>query len=296
MEVPYPLLVFTLLTGLSVGVACIAAVAELFGEKYARISRAGAYLAVPAAAIGMIASALHLAKPMSFLLGLSRPGSSWISREGWVGIVYLICTVLFALSWFMTDRRQASWKPLRTLFAVLAGISALAMLYVQAMAYSTVRPIPAWNSPLTVVFFGASAFALGTLALAAILGLNVARIRTTRLAPKQSPTARPLGTMSLTALVLLIVVAILWWVQLGAGLVTPASEATLRLLGGPAMGLVLISVIVGLAIPLILMVYVVATQGKRRTPATTWVVVSFILVVVGEVVSRQLFFLAAIHI
>jgi anaerobic dimethyl sulfoxide reductase subunit C len=296
MEVPYPLLVFTLLTGLSVGAACIAAVAEFCGERYARISRSGAYLAVPAVAIGMIASAFHLAKPMSFLLGLSRPGSSWISREGWVGIVYLICTFLFALSWYMSDRNQASWKPLRTLFAVLSGVSALVMLYVQAMAYATVRAIPAWNSPLTVVLFAASAFALGTLALGAVLGMGASRIRDTQVRQDAIAAVKPFATMGVIALVLLIVVAVLWWVQLSTGLVTPASEASLRLIGGAGIGLTLLRVIVGLAIPLLLMIYVVAKQGKQPTLATTWVVVSFILVVVGEVVARQLFFLAAIHI
>jgi anaerobic dimethyl sulfoxide reductase subunit C len=267
MEVPYPLLVFTLLTGLSVGAACIAAVAELFGEKYARISRAGAYLAVPTVAIGMIASALHLAKPMSFLLGLSRPGASWISREGWVGIVYLICVFVFALSWYMTDRNQAG----RKLFAVLSGIFALLMLYVQAMAYATVRAIPAWNSPLTVVFFAASAFALGALGLGAVLGMGASRIRDAEVRQNAIVAVKPFATMGVIALVLLVVVAVLWWVQLSTGLVTPASEASLRLIGGAALGLALLRVIVGLALPLLLMLYVVAKQGKQAEPATAWV-------------------------
>jgi anaerobic dimethyl sulfoxide reductase subunit C len=293
MEVPYPLLFFTLLTSLSVGVVCIAVVAELSGEKYGRISRAGAYLAFPTLGVGLLASALHLAKPMSFMLGLSRPGASWISREGWVGIVYLICSVLYAVAWYMTDRNKAGWKPLRTLFAVLAGIFGLVMLYVQAMAYATVRAIPSWHSPLTVIFFASSAFALGALALAAILGVSVPRIRDAEERENVAVALQPFRTMGIIALALLLVVALLWWVQLSTGLVTPASQLALSLLGGPLLGLTLVRVIVGLALPLLLMLFVVIQQGR---PVTAWVVVSFILVVAGEVIARQLFFLTAIHI
>ncbi len=290
MEIPYSLVFFTLLAGLAVGSACIAAVAAILDavngtSRREPVVKAGAILAFPAVVLGLIASTFHLAKPLSFINGLSNIGSAWISREGVVGILFVIAVVLLIGTWVLKDLR-----PVRTLLAILAGLLGIVLLYVQAMAYATVRPIPAWNTPVTVLLFFASAFALGALGVATLLSTGLISDGEGKKAVRE--VLQPFAGIGLVAVIVLIFAAFLWYLNLSTATVNDAVARAGALIWGEQAALTWGRIIVGLVLPLVLLFL----AWRSRSKTALWLVLSFLLIVVGEFLARQMFFLAAVHI
>lgn len=299
MSAEVALILLVLFSGLAVGAAIVAAIAELAdfaakGKKYEAVAKWGAYVAFPAIAIGLLASAFHLAKPLTFYKGILNAGSSWLSREGVFGILFLILAGVYALLWFLSTRGKAISQVGRLVVGLLSALAALALVCSTGMAYTIVRPIPAWNSPLTILFFLVSAGLLGTLVVAAALaivsGLNKGDARTA-----VQGALEPLPKVAAILAVALVVVEALRLVQMGTG-PTEGGLKSLTLLGGPLLGWVLVRWIVGLAIPLALLLYAWVVGKKHPDKTGTWLLVIFCLVLVGEVVARVLFFLSAVPI
>lgn len=301
MDVQYPLLVFTLLTGFAVGSACIGAVAELINafkrkNTYEQISRWGGYLAAPAIFVGLLASTLHLTKPLAFWAGLSHVGTSWISNEGLAGILFLGFIVLYAMLQFFSDRESSRWKNGKSLVGLLAGLLGLALLYNQGMAYVTVRPIAAWNTPLTLGFFVISSLLLGALGLATVLAIRNKIIRDE---VKEASFMEPLKLFVALCTILLVLqtmVAGMWLIHLRTGSLSHAATESLNLILGPLLVRTVARVIIGNVIPLVLLGCAWIRIRSQPQPMSILLIVSFIFVLVGDIIARQLFFMVAIHI
>lgn len=290
MEIPYSLVFFTLLTGLGVGSACVAAVAAIIEavngtSRREPIVKAGAILAFPAVVLGLIASTFHLAKPFNFLVGLSNVGSAHISNEGVLGILFAIAAVLLIGTWVVKELRS-----IRTLLAILAGVFGLGLLYVQAMAYATARPIPAWNTPATVLLFFASALALGVLGVATLLSTGLIAGGEGKKTVRE--ILQPFAGIGLVAVIVLIFAAVLWYLNLSMGPVTDAAKQAGALIWDEQALWTWARVIIGLVLPLVVLFF----AWRARSKAVFWLVLSFILVAVGEFLARQMFYLAAVRV
>lgn len=109
---------------------------------------------------GVLASFLHLGSPMGAFLTMSNLGTSWLSRE-------ILLTLLFAGAWALTlvmEMREVGSRSLRNGVAVVGGIIGLALVFSMSMIYRSMA-FPAWAHISTTVSFFATAGLIGTAAV-----------------------------------------------------------------------------------------------------------------------------------
>lgn len=298
MEIQFPLLFFILFEGLGAGCALVAAVAEandLFQSSQSRrhIVRWGAYLALPFLVIGLIFSPFHLGKPLEFWRGLSNL-NSWIAWEGILGIAFLLVLAAFFAVQFLSAKGRSFSRSSRMTLAVLSLVVGLALVSITGMAYSTVRPIPFWNTPLTLLFFVVSALLMGTISVAAALGIMQAAASSSEVKGQLGQELNSLLPPGIYLAAGMLVIEALRLMNVGL-VPNPAAQESAALLTGPYLGLVIVRFVLGLILPLGLLIYAWAKRN-RGGPALPWIVTSLVAVLVGEGFTRALLFIAAIHI
>ena len=160
-----PLVAFTLLTQTAVGAFLTLGALDLWAGDLASAAAARALtdsllLALgPVVGFALLFSLLHLGTPRNAWRAAANLRTSWLSRE-------ILCALLFAgagaafavLRWSGT-----SSVGLRTLLALAAATSGVALVYAEAGVYR-IRTVPHWDTPLTTVSFFATALLLGPLA------------------------------------------------------------------------------------------------------------------------------------
>jgi anaerobic dimethyl sulfoxide reductase subunit C (anchor subunit) len=300
MGTEYWLLILTLFSGAAIGSTSVAVVAELTDftrktERFQEVSKWGAYLALPCLIIGLIASVFHLRRPTAFVNGLSNIGSSWISREGWFGILFLILAAIYALLWFLPGRGRAVSRAWRLVVGILSALAALALVFSTGMAYAVVRAIPAWNTPLTILFFAVSALLLGTLLVGATLAVRSFLARSAEEKESMGASLQPFAGVGTVLVIALMVVSGLRLIHMSTA-TTQAAAASLQLIASSLLGLTLAQVIVGLVLPLVALAYAWATARSRPEALKTWIVISAVCVLAGEIMARALFYLSAVHV
>jgi len=163
------------------------------------------------------------------------------------------------------------------------------------MAYATVRPIPAWNTPVTVLFFLVSGLLTGALAVATALAVRYWRAKG-ELQAEALRALVPFTGVGAALLVAAIVVGGLWLLHLNSTLVSRAASESLAMLSGSLLGLTLARVLAGMVLPLGVLVYAWRRATVQPQAAAPWVIVSFVLVLAGDLMARAIFFLTAVHI
>jgi len=171
----WPLAIFTL----TVQFACGAALATTVYSTVATMRPLG--IAVfPAVAVGMLASLLHLGRPLSAGRSLSNLRHSRLSREVFVTSLFAASALAYSATWF------GGWVEWRFALGIATSALGFAAVIASAMIY-TVRSQPVWNSGWVpgsflgaTLLLGASPallMGLGTQGLAhqrALLGMIVA--------------------------------------------------------------------------------------------------------------------------
>lgn len=145
MNFEFPLVIFTVLSQLGLGLALVGAWKALRGEVPGRTYW---LWTVAATAAGLVFSLFHLGHPLGAVTTLSGLGVSWLSRE-------ILSFGIFGAMTLALCLRQS--RPL----ALLAGVMALIAVGVQSMTYAPVS-LPAIHSVFTPLFFLLTALALGT--------------------------------------------------------------------------------------------------------------------------------------
>ena len=164
----WPLVVFTLAIQLSCGLALAATVADWAGNRSDTAMRPLGIAIFPVAAIGLLASLLHLGRPLTAWKSLYNLGSSRLSLEVLLTLLFVLAALIYSHSWWAhrPDHR------------VLTGI-ATSLLAVAAVASSTaiylVPTQPAWNAGWVPISFFGTALLLGGSASAAFGNLHVPR-------------------------------------------------------------------------------------------------------------------------
>ncbi len=205
--------------------------------------RAGLLLAgLALVGLGLFCVWLEIGRPWRAMNVFRQPQRSWMSREAMAGAVLFPITLVAA---FMVP--GLAWA---------AAALALAFLYCQSRMFVAARGIPAWRAPLTSPLIVATGLAEG-------MGLFVA-----------SAPARGIGTKSLVALALLVLLRAAVWVlyrrRVVPGLAPRArgeicAAARVLMIAGTALPLVALAVVAGLgteaatAIPLALVAGLAAT-------------------------------------
>lgn len=131
-----PLILFTLLTPMSVGVALVALLSG-GGVAFAAVT-------VALATLGMIASVAHLAKPLRAPFSLRHWRESWLSRE------ILAVSAYWGLLLVWGALVLVGPAPAASVMNGLAAVAGVGLLFVIAEAYR-MRPRPAWDGPENVL-------------------------------------------------------------------------------------------------------------------------------------------------
>jgi len=146
----WPLVFMTVLTQLSVGAFTTIAVLQAFLGTAHRVA---AWMALAVAAVALMASTLHLGRPIHAIRALRMWRRSWLSREVLAFTVFAHCAAAFsAWDWFILPHATA--LGMLTAIVGMCGVLASARLYLAPGR-------PAWNSPFTIAEFLCATAVLG---------------------------------------------------------------------------------------------------------------------------------------
>ncbi len=147
-------IIFTVLTGLGFGyIAWLG-----FGLPAVIASKAFfTYLIAFALSVGgLISSTFHLGNPKNAYKSFSQWRTSWLSREGWLAVITLMITGLFAFLLIFFEKKLAILGYISSLLAVLTVI-ATSMIYIQ------IKAVPRWNHRSVMFYFVSLSLAGGAI-------------------------------------------------------------------------------------------------------------------------------------
>lgn len=175
-----PLAVFTTLAPMGAGaflvLACLIAAAKLDDEALARLDKLSIVPFV-VSAIGFIGAFFHLANPLHAFGVFAGIGTSPLSNEVAVGVVFMAVALVYIALAFMGKLTASSRKA----FSLVVAVLALVFMVFCGLAYM-MDTIPTWNTPASIVqmlgygLLGGSAFAALTCGLAHIEVSQKARV------------------------------------------------------------------------------------------------------------------------
>lgn len=146
----WPLIIMTVLTQLSVGLFSAIAWMQIIGKG---THRSGALVALAAAVAALCASTFHLGRPIHAARALKMWRRSWLSREVLLFSLFAAAATVYSAS-LLFSFPLAAFLGAATAALGIGGVAASARLYLAPGR-------PAWNTPVTVVEFFATASLLG---------------------------------------------------------------------------------------------------------------------------------------
>jgi anaerobic dimethyl sulfoxide reductase subunit C len=300
----WALIAFTILMQMSVGAFVILGAVHFFAARAKgaveadRLSDRTLLAIGPVLVLGLIASLGHLGNPLNAYRAVANVGTSWLSREILLSVLFTALGGVFAL---MQWRKIGSFM-VRSLLAGLAALIGLAQVYSMAMVYQL--PLqPAWNTVATPVSFFATTLLLGVMALGAAFVANYAYVQRQNpgCADAQCELLRgALRWFAIAAVVLVgveLIVAPLQVAYLAGGLSSEARASASMLFTDFAIvfALRLLLVFVGAGI-LGVFLYRNAVSPGREHVLSTLSYTAFATVLVSEVLGRFLFYATHIKI
>lgn len=118
-------------------------------------------VAVGLAAAGLVSSVFHLGRPERAWRALSQWRSSWLSREGVMSVLTLLCAAVFGAGWVFFGVTGG----VIGLFGILAAGFALVTIECTAMIYASLKPVYQWHNRWTAPNYFAIGVASGFLLL-----------------------------------------------------------------------------------------------------------------------------------
>lgn len=256
--------------------------------------------------IGLALSLFHLGTPSKAVYAILSLGSSWLSRE-------VLLTVVFACLWLLTVGLARKNKKFSAGLMALTSSIGLVTIYAMSKIYITTL-IPAWQGLYTFVAFYATSFILGTLLAIAITVLVMNKQKISHQKQLFKNVLTPISSIILIAIAIQVILVPNYLVSLvgqaGAG------QATAQLLSEKfalAMGLRWFLTFLG-GMVLILLVWrqfkqteaeVLHQKAHTETAATSdestiqtisagLIYLAFAVLVVGEVIGRYLFYASGV--
>lgn len=253
----------------------------------------------PVVVLALLVTFLHLGNPLNAPRAVTNLGTSWLSREITLALVFAVGGAVFALlQW-----RKIGSAAMRNVLGLLLAAVGLVLVWSMAQVY-LLPTVPAWNSPATVVTFFITTLLLGSLAVGSAFVITYQYLRGRGKLPDTdiqfdilSTTLRWIVLISLVLLGVQFVVIPLYFASLAQqGSAAAISSISLILNeGGALLALRLILLFVGAGIFSIFMYRSASNQAKTRV--TAYLAYSaFICVLVSEIVARFLFYQSMVRI
>lgn len=149
----WPLIIMTVLTQLSVGLFAVISWMQIRGGGGGRFA---AYAALAVAIAALLASTLHLGRPIHAARALKMWRRSWLSREVLLFSLFAASATICSASWMLGSTAIPVLGAVTSLLGI-AGVAASARLYLAPGR-------PAWNTSITFLEFFATASLLGAAA------------------------------------------------------------------------------------------------------------------------------------
>jgi anaerobic dimethyl sulfoxide reductase subunit C (anchor subunit) len=219
--------------------------------------------------IGFIASMLHLGSPMRAFNSLNRIGASALSNEIASGSLFF---AVGGIGWLMATLKKMP-SALRTLWLIVTMVLSVVFVWMMVRVYNTIDTIPTWYSLWTPLGFFLTLFLGGPL-----LGYLLLRV-----AGVDGWAMRLLPAISIFALVVSAIMAVMQGTEL-ATIHSSVQQASALV---PDYGSLMAWRIAALALALCCWV---VPQVKGYQPAVPLLSVAFILLLVGELIGRGVFY------
>lgn len=294
--------IYTILIQMAVGMLLVLWILRLFGsQKFGqgaldRVVRDPLLIINITILFGMLGAHFHLSRPYLSFLAVSNFRTSWLSRE-------IVFTLFFFLSsaalWFLQWFRADHWR-LKTVLGWLAIIFGVVTVYCTGRIY-LLPTQPAWNMPGTILTFYGSMLLLGVMALATILIMDLRFMEIRQKGPLTEWAVivnYTIKRLALAAGVILVpIIGInLFYIQslrTGSTLMQTSYELLLQLYE-PLLVIRFLLLLVGVGW-LVVPVARMKRSGKSIQQLFTPAYLACLLVIVGEILGRFLFYAAHIR-
>jgi len=285
----WALIIFTLLAQLSVGMLIVTLIIRTYvasktsAEHAAQTTDRLFYVVTVLMILALIASFFHLGKLTHIIGAVPNLSTSWMSREVVTSVTFMILSALLA---FFTWRKTGT----ESLRMILGWVSVLVGLFLLvAMSLTYMLPAqPAWNTWATPIMFLTTTLLLGVLGTATVLVFTRAEV------DNQVMKGIAIATIVLMGLELLIMPIYLAYLST-QGVAALRSLNLMVGVYGWALALRLVLVFVGGGILATYLFANASASGKEKALATL-AYSAFVLVLVGEVIGRFLFYATSYRI
>ena len=304
MHPAYSVIFFTVLSGAGLGQLFLLSVMILAGHVPGTdlFGFASTVIALALIGTGALSSGFHLGRPERAWRAFSQWRSSWLSREGVLMLVVMPFGLALALGWFGADRAALWWRIVAGILIVLCPLT----VWTTAMIYASLKPVPRWHNGWTpAIYLLASLMSGAAVAYACLRGFGY--------------VAPPGGYSTLLFGAVALAVKLGYWrhidgakpaataetaTGLGAiGKVRPLDpphteenyllkEMGFRIARKHAAKLRRIALVVGFAVPALLVVLALLTTGILAAVAA---ILAAVTMLAGLLVERWLFFAEARH-
>lgn len=268
----WPLMIFTVFGQCVAGGFIVLALALLKGtlsREQARgvvLSMFGLWVLM---GIAFIASTLHLGSPLRAFNSLNRIGASSLSNEIASGAIFF---AVGGLGWLLAVLGKLP-QGLRGLWLVLTAVLGVVFVWMMVRVYNTIDTVPTWHTVWTPLSFFLTMFIGGPL-----LGYLLLRV-----AGVSGGAMRLLPAVSLLALLASAAVVVMQGSEL-AGLHSSIQQASALV---PDYGSLMAWRLVLLALALACWI---VPQLRGGRPAVPLLGLAFVLVLVGELIGRGVFY------
>lgn len=289
----WALLIFTILAQLAVGMMLVSLIVRTYAakkfnaEQVSKLTDMPLYAVLPVMVLAMVASLFHLGKVIHIIGAVPNLGTSWMSREVVFAVIFTILIAVFAfLQW-----RKIGSEGLLMAIGWISSIIGLILLYCMSMTYMLPAQ-PAMNTIATPVLFFVTSLLLGVLGFATILMATFTKA-TTNEKPTQEFVGKTLQRIAISAITLLGTEFLV--LPFYMGYLSTQGTAALHSLNlmvgtyGIVLAIRLILVFVGAGVLAAYLYRDAAIFGGQKTLATL-AYSAFVLVLIGEVLARFLFY------
>lgn len=263
----WPLIIFTVLGQIAIGIILMLWLLERNRDHLdTKLFNQGVTVSGGLLILALLASLFHLGQPQAAYRALAHLGSSWLSRE----ILFFLLTFLAWIYLFLLSRQQTSSRTLGLGFTAalgLMGVVSSAMIYV-------LPRVPAWNNVGPVLFFLLTTCLLGALSTL-VLGRNLLKTAQKKLLLQVS------FGCTITSLLIFCIYASMLSVSI------EGADTLTFLLSSP---LFWVRALLGWFAPLLLLISLLKNSQVNKTNLILTVT---LLVGLGEVLGRALFYLSA---
>lgn len=265
--------IYLFLGGVGAGAYTIAAINGFVGEGLEFSTTVGLWISFPALMIGSAFLLADLGSPTRAFLAGRKPRTSWIARGTWIISIFMILSFVH----FLLHRSgNAAGGASTTVVSVLGILFAVLTMAYTGVLLGASKGVPFWSSGVVPVVFVISALVTGHFSI--MLGIALFGGR-----PEM---ADPLQTMALEAAILVVleVLAIVFFLQ-AAFKLPDTRESAVRIL--QKRYFVIGYFLLGLALPLVLMVFVARTTVIADAGGLPTVIIGASLGLVGGLILRQ---------